>query len=341
MIDRLGVYGCPSFYGGADTELADQMYIWHKMGIQLHIVPHMPITNPKIKQFVQSIGYVHPTRRFEALRGMPVISFCCAPFLEDLAKLKRIGVGPTLWVNCMTFTFQKEKQAHRKGLIDVHLYQTDHAMKHITNILSLENPNIKAMKFTPYFNPKGFPFHTKRDENKFGFGRISRDDRSKYMSETLSIYDLIHAPHNKRAIILGYTKQKQRLTIGDVPTDPNNWLTAYAPCGITQQEFYKQCDCVVQTSTCNENFPRVGLEAMASGSILIVYNNVGWQTQVIHGETGFLCTSARDFVFYASHMAHHPELRDTMARNAFRHLRQVAGFEKSTESWKAVFDSIG
>ena len=311
------------------------MYVWHRMGIELHVVPSHLITDPRIHTYVSSLATIHPVEDFGAFSGIPVISFCKKEFLINAGKLKGMA-SATIWVNCMTWTFLKERRAHRKGFIDLHIYQTKHGMSKITAKLRKDNSKLNYAMVTPYFNSEKFPYIEDRDESIFCFGRISRDDVAKIMPSTLQIYETINSPKTKKAIILGIQKQKNHL--GDVNQD---WINLYPPSGISQQEFYKACDAIVQTSDCYENWPRVGLEAMASGSVLIVYKNDGWSGQIIHGETGYLCNSPRDFAFYASHLAHHPEIRNKIAKNAKEHLEELAGFEASSKSWELAFNKLG
>lgn len=79
---------------------------------------------------------------------------------------------------------------------------------------------------------------------------------------------------------------------------------------------YKHCQIVLQPTDTTENWPRVGFESMASGSVLVVDNRGGWRQMVEHGKTGWLCDHERDFIYYASKMAYEPNLRSDMAHAA-------------------------
>ena len=81
---------------------------------------------------------------------------------------------------------------------------------------------------------------------------------------------------------------------------------------MTQQEFYRTCEAIIMTTDTTENLPRVGLEAMASGSILVVDNRGGWQQLVEDGVTGWLCRDDREFVYKASRCAFESEERSQM-----------------------------
>ena len=90
-----------------------------------------------------------------------------------------------------------------------------------------------------------------------------------------------------------------------------------------------------------ETFGLVTLEAMASGSVLIVDNRGGWRRMVRHGVTGWLCDHERDFIYYASKMAYEPELRCRMANAARSRLATLAGESASAKSWCRVLSRLG
>lgn len=170
----------------------------------------------------------------------------------------------------------------------------------------------------------------------FGCGRISRQDADKFSASTLHIYEYFVSPKWKRGLFLGFDQRSEK-KIGK----PYGWIrTAKDHHELSQAEFYKHCEIILQPSDTTENWPRVGFEAMASGSVLIVDNRGGWKEMVRHGETGWLCNHARDFIYYASKMAYEPELRKEMAERARIHGRELGGLEASAKSWQEVFRQI-
>ena|GEM_PF-4342681 len=69
---------------------------------------------------------VHTPCDWAACQGMHVISYCNGEFLKNLETIKRYAKTAT-FVNCMTWLFDDEREMHRRGLIDVFMYQTDHS----------------------------------------------------------------------------------------------------------------------------------------------------------------------------------------------------------------------
>ncbi|MCG8649918.1 MAG: glycosyltransferase, partial [Pirellulales bacterium] len=123
---------------------------------------------------------------------------------------------------------------------------------------------------------------------------------------------------------------------------PPSWVETYTnQSELSQRDFYRQCDIILQPTDTIENWPRIGLEAMASGSVLIVDNRGGWCQMVEHGVTGWLCDDDEDFVRYATRMAQNKQERLAISRAARDRLVQIAGRRSCAESWCSVLAQLG
>jgi hypothetical protein len=340
-INRIFVYGFPALYGGAGTELHHQIIAWEHMGMDIHLIP----TNPGYKQetlykeMIERGVTVHEMNEWEAIEaGDPVLGFCNAEFLEHLPKI-HARTRRTIFTNCMTWLFDKEKERMTEGMIGMFLYQNEAVrQKNMPELQGLnDDPEIRYTTFKPYFENTLFPFIKERSEEHFGCGRISRQDSDKYAKETLHIYEYFVSPKFKKGLFLGYDHRAQE-KIGQ----PFDWITVATDQAVcSQQDFYKHCEIILQPTDTTENWPRVGFEAMSSGSVLIVDKRGGWEQMVKHGETGWLCERPRDFIYYASKMAYEPNMRDDMAEASRLHCQELGGLEASITSWEEVFEEIG
>jgi len=332
MTKRIGVVGFPGLYGGAGVELDCQITLWKEMGYEIHVVPTGDASREPLLPKTLKRAVVHKSKDWRQLKGMPVISFCNDVFLSDMKKIKKFA-DKIIFVNCMTWLFDQEKKNHKEGLIDLFLYHTHHTQAKVGPTLEEINKKYNWKVFTSWFDDSRFPFHDDRPTDSFRFGRISREDADKYSADQLFIYETMVAPVPKHGIILGYDKRSQE-KIGTPP----DWIRTYPGNGISQQEFYAHCQCVIQKCDTYENYPRMGMEAMSSGSVLIVDDRGGWQEMIEHGKTGWLCKDNRDFIYYSSRMAYEKEERETMARNAKKHFVEVLNNkDKSKEDWEKIF----
>ena len=330
---KIGVVGFPGLYGGAGVELDCQITLWKEMGYDIHVVPSFDASNEPLLEKTLQRATVYEAKDWASLKGMPVVSFCNDVFLAELDKIKEVA-SKTIFVNCMTWLFDEERKRHKEGLIDLFLYQTEHAQKRVGDNLRELNENYNWVVFKSWFDDSRFPFHTERPLDKFRFGRISREDADKYSSDQLFIYETMVSPVPKQGIILGYDARSEK-KIGKPP----DWIRTYPGNGISQQEFYAHCQCIIQKCDTYENWPRVGMEAMSSGSVLIVDDRGGWREMIKHGETGWLCKDNREFIYYSSRMAFEKEERERMAKRAKEYFVEVINNkEQSKKDWEAIFD---
>ena len=339
-MERIFVYGFPGLYGGAGTELHHQIIAWQHLGLKVHLIP----TNegfprePLFEEMIRRGVKVHLPHDFRVLEPEDaILGFCNAEFLAKLPEIIQ-RTRRTVFLNCMTWLFDKEKECMARGEIGMFLYQNENVrQKHMPELRAL-NPDAEArfLTFRPYFENSLFPYVEERSQEHFGCGRISRQDADKFAANILHIYEYFVSPKWKRGLFLGFD-QRSEAKIGT----PFDWIkTAADQTEVSQAEFYQHCEIILQPSDTTENWPRVGFEAMASGSVLIVDNRGGWQQMVRHGETGWLCDHERDFIYYASKMAYEPNLRREMAERAREHGQHLGGLEASVESWKAVFEEL-
>ncbi len=186
-----------------------------------------------------------------------------------------------------------------------------------------DDPSIRSMTFKPYFHNDSFPSSPReagilrlRAHLPAGRGQIRRQHAPHLR--------ILRLPPLQAWPVLGFD-QRSREKIGE----PYGWIrTARDQREVSQQDFYKHCEIVLQPTDTTENWPRVGFEAMASGSVLVVDNRGGWRQMVEHGKTGWLCDHERDFIYYASKMAYEPNLRRDMAEAARERGMELGGWNR-------------
>ncbi|MBD3406142.1 MAG: glycosyltransferase [Candidatus Lokiarchaeota archaeon] len=335
QMNEICIIGHPSLLGGADTELDHQIRIWQELGLKVYILPVAPLDQNQKNMEMEKRGctYLSP-RGWHECKDMVVISYCNGEFLANIEAIKHYA-RCVIWVNCMTWLFDKEKEAHKNGFIDWFIYQTDHARERVHQDLLRINTNFNWAKVQPYFYAGEFPFVPERPKDKFRFGRISRPDTDKFSSYQKWIYETMTAPVLKEGKILGIDHRAIE-KIGELP----NWIKGHPAGEISAQELYKFSECIIQACDTYENFPRIGFEAMSSGSLLIVDDRGGWREQVQHKQTGFLCKSDREFVYYSTRAAFEEKERKIMIQNARDWLDTNWGIKKAKEEWSKFFAKV-
>lgn len=337
---RICVVGFPSILGGADTELFHQMHIWNELGIEVHLLHHSDYSVTAKATFAElrERGYIiHTEKQYKEIDGMPCISYCAGPALEQLEQIREY-TDTFIFVNCMTWLFPKEKECIKKGLITHELYQREEVKTRLLPQLLKLNNGVEGQVVKPYFDSSKFHFKLERDFKEFVFGRISREDKGKYHKETLPMAHNFVSPKMKHGIFLGVNNEVLR-KIGKVPP----WIKTLPAGGMPVEEFYGGVNAILQPCdpSHTENLPRISFEAMATGVTLIVDNRGGFKDQIIDGETGWLCDDYREFVYKASRTAFEVEERTKMAIRAREFLIDNWGFEACKEGWKAYLKDVG
>lgn len=332
---KICVIGYPSKYGGADTELDHQITCWHKMGVEIHVIPTSEPDNAQLSLGVaERVHTVHRPRDWTACKGLHVISYCNGDFLANIIEIKR-HARSTTFVNCMTWLFDKEREAHALRQIDVSLYQTDHARILVQDDLKRLNPKFRWFKVRPYFDLSAFPFHENTDDSVFRFCRVSRDDPAKFSKDTFRIFREFASPVPKKGVVLGF---KTELFTKCGPSE--SFVELLTPNQRSVASVYAESDVLLQSCDTYENLPRVAMEAMSSGCVPVVDNRGGWREIIEHDVTGFLCGSAADFIDRATNLAHNPDKRRQMAIAGRQRVELLYGLESATKEWTEFFTML-
>ena len=257
-----------------------------------------------------------------------------------------------VWSSCMAHVVSAEVEAMKDGLIDEWFFQTpanaqDIGKKICTAVgkgtkLAFRNSYRPYIKHNSSFmllcNPT-------RSDEEFVVGRATRDDPAKWHDDSWRMYSSILAPSTKpvRVEVAGWGDVAQR-KVGN-PCDPSSrWngfmnITLrghiYDPAEIAS--FYGRIHTLVHYYPFTESFGISTAQAMLCGAVPIGANARGFQEQITHGETGFLCDSPDEAAFYASTLAFDDVLRSKMSDAARESaLNDVANPDKAWLWWKTL-----
>jgi len=130
-----------------------------------------------------------------------------------------------------------------------------------------------------------------------------------------------------------------RKWIGPAPA----WAEVLPPCAMPAREFYRRIHCLMPINfSLLENWPRVGLEAMACGVPIVAPREGGWCDMITHGENGFLASSAEEFAELGTLLARDESLRMKIAAQARRKLEtELANPDDIWAGWQRLFASLG
>jgi glycosyltransferase involved in cell wall biosynthesis len=131
--------------------------------------------------------------------------------------------------------------------------------------------------------------------------------------------------------------ERLQAVVGAAP----GWVEKVSAGGETSRDFLASLHCLLQISgLATENWSRVGLEAMASGTAIVTDRRGGWPEMIDHGKTGFLATSPQEAADYAGRLAANESLRHEVIDRARRRLPALCDGESIMRAWSRLFEGI-
>ena len=117
----------------------------------------------------------------------------------------------------------------------------------------------------------------------------------------------------------------------------------WSPGAIPITEFFERIHVMIhRTGGSRENWPRIVLEAWASGVVVIVDNDFGVAEMVTNDVNGYCVNSSDEASFRASQIAFDEPLRQRLAQAAYETLlKEHASAERSMAPFEELFSKIG
>ena len=340
---RIFLLGYPGEMGGANTECWHTVKLWREAGWEVHLVPTWG-SDHDWEDRLNRIGCTTHHVARDKLAGVPglagsiAVGMCNSNYLTVLAELRRLGCK-IVWVNCMTFLFDSEKTAFRRhGPADAYVFQSEFQRSQIEpELLTVGCDCGWGFLIRGALDLSEFPFRPRphAPDTDFVVGRLARPDRDKWSSITWAIYGAV--PYAKRkALMMGWTSSLE----GKLGAPPD-WATCLKPQEIPVQEFLSRCHALLSINGgAQENWPRVGLEAMAAGVPVVAQNQWGWPEMIAHGETGCLASNDEELAYYTAHLAYHEDRRLEMAEAARAHVEELTDPAVIAAGWQELFEAV-
>jgi hypothetical protein len=342
-VDHLFVVGYPDDVGGANTECWHTVRLWREYGIDVTLIPTWePIDTWQAR--LEKIGCrtVQTSPRdldnVSGLQGSVVVSFCNSHFLRRAERFRDLGCQ-VVWVGCMTWLFSEERRHYRRhGPFDHYVFQSEYQQSELQPQLAKSGVKPEQChRIRGAFFWDEFPFRPLPHESRapFVIGRLSRAATDKYSASTWSVYRRI--PHPVRARVMAWNGHVEN-KLGEPP----EWAECLPARAETAQQFFSKLHCMVQINGgAAENWPRSGLEAMASGVPIVAQNRWGWKEMIRHGQTGYLADSDEELAFYIARLAYDEDHRLRLVHQARQVLQEeLARPEKIWAGWQGLFRKL-
>ena len=337
------VCGYPSDVGGANTELWHTVKLWRTYGLGVTLIPTWK-AEPKWQARLEQIGCRTVESNPDDLQNVPglpgqvVVSMCNAKFLASAERFRELGCK-IVWVGCMNWLFPRERLHYRKcGVFDRHVFQSRFQHDQLVGQLRrFGYEDRRGRMIRGALAAEEFPFHPLAHcpGEIFTIGRISRAAADKYSRRTWQIYGKV--PHPVSVRVLGWAEEV-RARLGPPP----RWAECLPAGSQVVQQFLPTLQAMVHAGgQATENWPRVGLEAMAAGVPVVADNRGGWLEMIRHGLTGYLCDTDDQFAYYTARLAYDEEHRIEIARRARSSLEtELANPEAIWAGWNELLLGI-
>jgi hypothetical protein len=343
MIDHLFIIGYPGEVGGANTELWHTVKLWRRFGLEVTLLPTWQ-SDAAWQARLEGIGCRTFVSNADNLQNVPglaggiVVSFCNTKFLAAAERFRELGCR-IVWVGCMNWLFPAERLHYgRCGCFDRHVFQSGYQRDQL----------VPQLRHFGYDDARGAVIRGALDAAEFPFaprphaagealviGRISRAEPDKFARNLWQVY--ARTPHAVSARVLGWSRDVEA-RLGQPP----RWAQCFAAGAQPVGPFLKTLHALVQLNGgAVENWPRVGLEAMAAGVPLVVEAKGGWNEMIQHGRTGYLCGSDEEMAYYTARLAYDEPHRLEIARQARAVLlTELAESETIWRTWRTLFEGL-
>lgn len=321
--------GYPSDYGGANSEALDTIKLWRRHGVRVVLIPsdrNWGPPKPAWRKVCDDLGcetVVLPwieggIRGVPGIAGSPVVSFCNHHFYDVYPTLREMGCR-TVWVPCMCNWSEGEL-----GTFDAHgwphhlIFQSWYqANKSPPPLCHLEKVSVIRGAFDPW------PYRETRDS--FVVGKLARAAPNKWPA---NLWELIG---DFPSLCMGFDARVLD-KIGPAPPQARIMVPGQMP----PQEFMRGIDVLLAWGDVDENWPRVGLEAMSSGVVVVAPNRWGWREMIADGQTGILCDDDDGVIAAIEMLAADRAKRDRIARNARKWIDDYCASDEIWRGWERV-----
>lgn len=344
---RVFILGSPATLGGAATECFHVIRLWRQHGLDVSLIPTW---QPRAgwTEKLAAIGCPTVTclknRLWEvpAIQDSILVSFGNHAFIRAaMPHRERIG-AKLVWLRCQEFPLDYEREQTKKhGPCDAYTCQSRYLWHTVRdNLRDWGLPADNCHHIRGAFSVEDFAADPLPHDNgePFVIGRLSRDHPNKYTRDCWDIFERIK--HEVTDCHLKVRVMGWRRTARPVTGPPPDWMEVMPPEGEPVPKFLGSLHAMIQFGEVTENWPRVGLEAMAAGVPIIAPNRGGWLEMIEHGVSGYLCDNSTAAVFYATELARDESARLAMAEAARERVEELADPEVIWAAWEKLFGSL-
>jgi glycosyltransferase involved in cell wall biosynthesis len=293
--------------------------------------------NPPTADRPPSAFRLPPLHEVPGLPGSIVASLCNTKFLAEAAWFRQFGCK-IVWLSCMNWLFPAERLHYRAyGCFDRHVFQSRYQYDQLV-------PQLRRFGYCDHhgaiirgaFDVSEFPLRPLPHHrgNALVVGHIGRPAPDKLCRGFWQLLSTIEQPVRVR--VLGWQPE-----LAAVLGAPPPWAECLPAGAVGVGEFLRTVHVLVQLGGgAIENWPRVGLEAMAAGVPIVADNQGGWCELIEQRQTGLLCDDPQQAACYLTQLAHDEPFRVQILRQARRAVEDFANPNAFWSAWKTLLEDL-
>lgn len=328
---NLYIFGWPTLYGGADTKTVHL--------IQL-LAGHVNITVvPNDSAWLQDDYWVRWLSKYgvhfssleslpERLNGVGLALSNERFFSDGICSAARHRGLKIIWSSEMMWHHPGEVDYVMAGQVDRLLYVSEVQKR----TLSYESFCEVSTRMTGnYICPDEFPFLERDEQNGITIGRLSRADHEKYPEDFPVFYEALDLP-NVRFRVMAWNEELSRKYCWH--QFDHRW-TLLPPSGERVPAFLQSLDLFVYPlgHTFTESWGRSTVEAMLTGAIPLVPDGHHFESLIVHGESGYICSDFLEYQSRAKELAIDPIARHRMSHACRRRAESLNDAEIHRAIW--------
>jgi hypothetical protein len=339
MSHKVVMLGMPRECGGANTESGHTAMLWKRRGWDVTVIstsPEPPDNPWPIR--LQNMGchvYLDPRTTVHLLKDQICVAFCVQAAVTNWPNIQAKG-NKLVWSPAMTYHVSYEHQTFSKCPPTAIHFQSDYQKEQLW-------PDYEKWGVSQYakiygaFDDRAFPYQYQTRQKRFVIGKLSRPCRTKWPTELFTIVEELRRKHHVRAELLAQAWcEDLEARLGKPP----EWAHCYDTNHIKPSDFMGECHALMCLNGGDiENWPRVGLEAMASGVPIVAENAGGWP-EMLGEKGGILVNSAGEAVQAFAKLADNELYRRDCAENGLARLHEIASADSIGTQWEKLFDNI-
>ena len=335
---QITMIGLPRTSGGGWVERGHTALLWRKIGWGVRVIATLPEEkfNPWIDR-LRNAGceVILDPDAIDSVSDSIVAAFCCKGAVSAWPKLKERGCR-LIYASCMTIPLRYEATIWMKHPPSMVMFQSEYQKSRLWKTYKKWGAR-KHCLIHGAFEINDFPYHPRKRRARFVVGKLARVSRTKWPVDLWKVLGAARASVGKlEALCQGWDGPLEHM-IGKPP----EWARGLPEDTLPSFAFLSCCHalyCAGQHDT--ENWPRVGLEAMAQGVPIIADAKGGW-LEMLTPETGILVNSPTECRDAIVALATDEPKRLAMTEAARKRVEKLANPEKIAKDWENAIRELG